>query len=119
MGLARGLLSQASLFLVDEPLSALDPTRASQALTSLTQAARERGATLVATLHHVDMALAHFPRIIGLRDGELAFDLPAAQVTPERLRALYAQHLDELTGPAPADVDVPAMASPPPVMHCR
>ena len=80
---------------------------------------RERGATLVATLHHVDMALAHFPRIIGLRDGELAFDLPAAQVTPERLRALYAQHLDELTGPAPADVDVPAMASPPPVMHCR
>jgi phosphonate transport system ATP-binding protein len=119
VGLARGLLSQASLFLVDEPLSALDPTRASQALTSLTQAARERGATLVATLHHVDMALAHFPRIIGLRDGELAFDLPSAQVTPERLRALYAQHLDELTGPAPADVDVPAMASPPPVMHCR
>jgi phosphonate transport system ATP-binding protein len=109
----------ASLLLVDEPLSALDPTRARQAIISLTQAARESGATLVATLHHVEMALANFPRIIGLREGELAFDLPATQVTPERLRALYAQHLDELTGPAPEMVEVPAAGSPPVVMHCR
>ncbi len=108
-----------TMVLVDEPLSALDPTRAAQAIASLTQAARERGATLVATLHHVEMALAHFPRIIGLREGELAFDLPATQVTPERLRALYAQHLDELTGPAPEMVEVPAAGSPPVVMHCR
>jgi len=53
--------------------------------------------TLVATLHHVQMALAHFPRIIGLKNGELAFDLPTQEVTPERLKDLYAQHLDELT----------------------
>jgi phosphonate transport system ATP-binding protein len=119
VGLARALVAEASLFLVDEPLSALDPTRATQALAALTQAARERGATLVSTLHHVEMALAHFPRIIGLREGELAFDLPAAQVTPERLRALYAQHLDEMTGPAPAMTDTPATVSPPAIMHCR
>ena len=78
VGLARALVTDASLLLVDEPLSALDPARAEQAIVSLTQAAKERGATLVTTLHHVDMALRHFPRIIGLRDGELAFDLPAA-----------------------------------------
>ncbi len=119
VGLARALVADASLVLVDEPLSALDPMRAAQAIASLTQAARERGATLVATLHHVEMALAHFPRIIGLREGELAFDLLATQVTPERLRALYAQHLDELTGPAPEMVEVPAAGSPPVVMHCR
>ena len=119
VGLARALVAEASLFLVDEPLSALDPTRATQALAALTQAARERGATLVSTLHHVEMALAHFPRIIGLREGELVFDLPAAQVTPERLRALYAQHLDEMTGPAPEMTHSPATVSPPAVMHCR
>jgi phosphonate transport system ATP-binding protein len=33
----------------------------------------------VATLHQVDVALAHFARMIGLRDGALAFDLPAAR----------------------------------------
>jgi phosphonate transport system ATP-binding protein len=109
----------ATLLLVDEPLSALDPTRAVQAIGALTGAARERGATLVTTLHHVEMALRHFPRIVGLREGELAFDLPAEQVTPERLQALYAQHLDELTGPPPAGLELPASAPQPVVMHCR
>jgi phosphonate transport system ATP-binding protein len=118
VGLARALASAAQLILVDEPLSALDPTRAVQAITTLTGSATERGATLVATLHHVEMALQHFPRIIGLRDGELAFDLPAAQVSQQHLHALYAQHLHELTGPAPEVQDVPAAALPA-VMHCR
>lgn len=119
VGLARTLVSEATLILVDEPLSALDPTRAVQAITTLTSAARETGATLVATLHHVEMALQHFPRIIGLRAGALAFDLPAAQVSPQLLHDLYAQHLHELTGPAPELVDVPASAALPAVMHCR
>ena len=119
VGLARALVTQATLLLVDEPLSALDPTRGLQALVSLTQAARERGATLVCTLHHVEMALKHFPRIVGLRDGALAFDLPAAEVTPERLRALYAQHLHELTGSGPAAPDLPVAVLPPRVMNCR
>ena len=119
VGLARALVTGASLLLVDEPLSALDPTRGQQAISSLTQAARERGATLVCTLHHVEMALQHFPRIVGLRDGELAFDLPAAQVTPERLQALYAQHLHELTGPAREPLDLPAAPVLPAAMHCR
>lgn len=119
VGLARALVSQASLFLVDEPLSALDPTRAQHALQTLTQVARDRQATLVATLHHVEMALAHFPRIIGLRDGMLAFDLPAADVSPQHLQALYAQHLHELTGPATLGHDAFPAPSAPVVMHCR
>jgi phosphonate transport system ATP-binding protein len=119
VGLARALLSPASLWLIDEPLSALDPTRSRQAMDTLLTAARERGATLVATLHQVDVALAHFPRIVGLRDGALAFDLPAAQVSRERLAALYAQHEHELTGPAPMVEDVAPAATQPVVMHCR
>ena len=119
VGLARALVSEASLLLVDEPLSALDPMRAEHAMQTLTQAARARGATLVATLHHVEMALAHFPRIVGLRDGELAFDLPASAVTPAHLQALYAQHLHELDGPAPSADDEPPSAPEPVVMLCR
>ncbi len=120
VGLARLLASQASLWLVDEPLSALDPTRASQALQSLTNQAKERKATLICTLHQVDRALESFPRIIGLRDGELAFDLPSAQVTQDKLRQLYAQHEDELFGPAPIN-EFPEQhpSGQPAVMHCR
>lgn len=100
VGLARALLSPARLWLIDEPLSALDPARASQAMVSLTSAAKERGLTLVATLHQVDLAIAHFPRVIGLREGRLMFDLPSAEVTRERLANLYANHEHELTEPA-------------------
>lgn len=91
VGLARALLSPATLWLIDEPLSALDPTRSQQAIDTLSRLARERGHTLLTTLHDVPMALANFPRIVGLRDGVLAFDLPSAQVTPAMLAQLYAQ----------------------------
>jgi phosphonate transport system ATP-binding protein len=119
VGLARALLTPAGLWLVDEPLSALDPTRSRQAVQTLVQQARSRGVTLVATLHQVDMALANFPRIVALRDGRLAFDLPAAEVTRDKLERLYAQHEHELLGvPPPAD-DGPPAAPAPVVMHCR
>ena len=119
VGLARALAANPRLLLVDEPLSALDPTRSQQAITTLTRAASQRGATLVATLHHVDMALANFPRIVGLRDGTLAFDLPAAEVTPQRLQDLYAQHLNELTGPAVVEDNLLVNTALPVVMNCR
>jgi len=120
IGLARALLAPARLWLVDEPLSALDPTRAAQAIATLVQQAAARGATLVATLHQVDMALAHFPRIVGLRDGRQVFDLPTAEVTPDRLERLYAQHEGELDGAAPVPDPLPEPATPAPVvMHCR
>ena len=119
VGLARALASDATLLLVDEPLSALDPNRSRQAIRTLTQVASERGATLVATLHHVEMALSNFPRIIGLRNGEVAFDLPAGRVTDGLLQDLYAQKLDELSGAASIQDDKLVMHVPVPVVTCR
>jgi phosphonate transport system ATP-binding protein len=121
VGLARLLASNAKLWLIDEPLSALDPTRSTQALDTLTKAARENGATLVCTLHQVERALVSFERIIGLRDGQVAFDLPSNQVTQDVLAALYAQHEHELFGPAPVNNFPEQTAQPgqPAVMHCR
>jgi len=119
VGLARILASSAQLLLVDEPLSALDPSRSEQAIKTLTDIATERSATLVATLHHVEMALKSFPRIIGMRDGLIVFDLPSAQVTPEHLRDLYAQHLHELDGSAVELDSLPVAPPLPAVMHCR
>ena len=109
VGLARLAVADAQLLLVDEPLSALDPERARQAIASIQAVAHEKSATLIATLHHVEMALRHFPRIIGLQAGALAFDLAAAAVTPAHLEALYASHPEELTGAALVETSAPAL----------
>ncbi|HZV64206.1 MAG TPA: ATP-binding cassette domain-containing protein [Telluria sp.] len=98
-GLARLLLSSAEVFLVDEPLSALDPTLAQITLSTLQQEAAARKAALVCSLHQVDMARAHFPRIVGLRDGRIVFDLPRDQVSDAMIAALYQNEAD---APAPA-----------------
>ncbi|HTD03082.1 phosphonate ABC transporter ATP-binding protein [Undibacterium sp.] len=86
-GLARLILSDARLLLVDEPLSALDPTLASQTLRSLQDEAASRKASLICSLHQVELARAHFPRIIGLRDGKIMFDTD--KVSDEMIAALY------------------------------
>ena len=122
VGLARALLSPAQAWLVDEPLSALDPIRSKQALQTLIDNARARGVTLVASLHQVDMALAHFSRVVGLREGRVLFDLPAALVTAEHLARLYKQFEHELRGGPPQDLPVAALQADPVrplIMHCR
>ena len=75
--------------LADEPVSALDPTLADLALARWC-GERGDGATLVASLHAVDLALQWFPRIVGMRDGEVVFDRPTAAVTTAMLHELYA-----------------------------
>ncbi len=87
--LARLLVSQAQAFLVDEPLSALDPALALQTLAVLQQEAKARNATLVCSLHQVELARRRFPRIVGLRDGRVLFDAPREAVTDAMIAALY------------------------------
>ncbi|MED5620304.1 phosphonate ABC transporter ATP-binding protein [Ideonella sp. BN130291] len=90
VGIARVLYQRPELLLADEPVSALDPTLADSAISQLVAQSEATGATLVASLHAVDLALKWFPRLVGLRNGELLFDLPASEVTREQLQELYA-----------------------------
>jgi phosphonate transport system ATP-binding protein len=90
VAVARVLYQRPDLILADEPVSALDPQLADHTVGELQREARSRGVTLVASLHAVDLALKWFPRVVGLRDGAVAFDVPPARVTDQMLRELYA-----------------------------
>jgi phosphonate transport system ATP-binding protein len=90
VGLARVLYQQPRLILADEPVASLDPHLAETSVRMLCAEARERQATLLMSLHSVELALAHFPRLIGLRDGKVLFDLPRAEVNQALLERLYA-----------------------------
>ena len=90
VGVARVLYQKPDLILADEPVSALDPQLADQAVGELHRDAQSRGVTLVASLHAVDLALKWFPRIVGLRDGAVVFDCPPVRVSDAMLHELYA-----------------------------
>jgi len=90
VGIARALYQRPALLLADEPVSALDPTLADVAVGQLVAQSESTGATLVASLHAVDLALRWFPRVVGMRNGQVMFDLPTAEITPAMLDALYA-----------------------------
>ncbi|TDF78994.1 phosphonate ABC transporter ATP-binding protein [Pseudomonas sp. H9] len=102
VGIARALYQQPEILLADEPVSAMDPVLAEHSLKTLNQYASDHGITLIASLHAVELALTHFPRVIGIRDGRVAFDRPAAEVARDMLDALYAnEHLGSPQWPAP------------------
>lgn len=90
VGIARVLYQRPDTVLADEPVSALDPTLADEAIGALVAASQTSGATLIASLHAVDLALKWFPRLVGMRNGEIVFDRPTAAVTKTMLHELYA-----------------------------
>jgi phosphonate transport system ATP-binding protein len=103
VGVARVLYQKPELILADEPVSSMDPALADYTINQLVTEATTRGVTLVASLHAVDLALRWFPRIVGLKEGEIVFDLPPVRVTERVLRDLYASE----SGPLPLHGDEP------------
>ena len=80
---------RAGLLLVDEPLSALDPGLQFELMDAMQAFARERGHALIAVLHDINQALAHFDRLWLVRDGQLIADLAAGRTALPWLEQLY------------------------------
>ncbi|MGK7928642.1 MAG: phosphonate ABC transporter ATP-binding protein [Spirulina sp.] len=89
VAIARMLMQDPSLILVDEPVASLDPQAGREAMDLLWDIVRERQLTVVCTLHQLDLARDYADRIIGLRDGEVQIDAPPHQLNPRDLHWLY------------------------------
>ena len=92
LAMARVLMQDPEVILADEPFASLDPTLKETLAGLLIALVTKSKRTLVVTLHDVETALRFFPRIIALREGRVAFDLPAAEVNRETLDALYSSN---------------------------
>ena len=89
VAIARLMVQGSRVILADEPVSSLDPVRADDILEILTALAGGSGKTLIASIHSPSLMRKHFTRVIGLREGRLEFDVPAAEVTDRALERLY------------------------------
>ena len=89
VAMARLLVQTPEVILADEPVASLDPARAEALIQLLDQVVQHSGKTLIASLHSVPLTRSYFSRALGLRNGQLQFDLPVGQVTDEMLANLY------------------------------
>lgn len=89
VALARIIVQDPALVLADEPISSLDPQRARVVMGLLADVVGEGDRALLVSLHDFDIARGMCDRVIGLRQGRIAFDLPAAEVTDQHRDELY------------------------------
>jgi phosphonate transport system ATP-binding protein len=96
VALARALVQDPRVILADEPIASLDPERGRELMDLMRQLSRKTNKTLITSIHSVEFARSHFQRVIGLREGRVAFDCPPAEVSPAMIEALYRiDHLEE------------------------
>ncbi|MEM9459164.1 MAG: ATP-binding cassette domain-containing protein [Myxococcota bacterium] len=89
VALARLLLQAPRLWLADEPAAGLDPRLRRELLDRLVALVRARGATLVVTLHDVELVGRAFDRVIGMREGRVVFDHAPDRLDATRLGEIY------------------------------
>ncbi|NWG30653.1 MAG: phosphonate ABC transporter ATP-binding protein [Rhodocyclaceae bacterium] len=107
--LARCLVQEAKVILADEPIASLDPESARNVMELLAQMNRERGCTVVVSLHQVEFAIKYCRRTVALHRGRVVYDGPSAALTPQLLGELYGADAEELFGMM---LDSPALKIP-------
>lgn len=101
VAIARVLVQDPKLLLCDEPVSSLDIRLGRDVVRLITGICREKGTTLIVSLHTLELLREGFDRIIALRGGALVWQGRPDQITREILQDVYgteyqALHLDEL-----------------------
>lgn len=91
VGIARALLQDPKLLLVDEPTASLDPKTSRQVMRLLMELATEHELTVIVNIHDVALAQLFVPRIVGLRAGGIVFDGAPGDLTDDRLTEIYGE----------------------------
>ncbi len=119
VAIARALMQEPRVILADEPIASLDPLNAAIVMDALKAINESEGLTVMCNLHTLDTARTYCNRVIGMMNGRVVFDGPAAALTNARIREIYgaegeAELSESVTSTAlPNGHDRPAAMPPP------
>jgi phosphonate transport system ATP-binding protein len=88
--IARLLLQDPEIILADEPAASLDPRLGEKVVKLLVQLSRERGKTLLVSLHDMDLVSDLFDRVLALKDGAWFWEGRPAELNREKIAAIFA-----------------------------
>jgi phosphonate transport system ATP-binding protein len=113
--IARALCQQANVILADEPIASLDPESSALVMDLLTTIARTEQATLLVSLHQLEVAVRTCDRVIALRAGRICFDGPSSTLNGDLLHSIYGGRWAEVLrnaepAVAPAPTLVPSLS---------
>lgn len=91
VGIARALMQDPKLLLADEPVSALDPATSHSVLQYIEQINRQKGVTVLCSLHFLSLARTYATRIIALKDGNMMFDGLPEEIDERRFKEIYGE----------------------------
>jgi phosphonate transport system ATP-binding protein len=97
VGIARALMQEPKLILADEPVASLDPVLAHSILKYLEQLNKERGITVICSLHFLDLVHRYATSAIALKDGELVFQGLPKQIDDAQFKAIYGQEAERVS----------------------
>lgn len=101
VGIARALVQNPKMLLADEPVASLDPVLAHSIMGYLERLNRERGITILCSLHYLDLVQRYATRVIGLRNGRLVFEGTGDDIrhmTDEEFKQIYGEEAQRLGG---------------------
>ena len=91
VGIARALIQDPDLLLIDEPTASLDPKTSRQIMRLIVELCAERRLAAIINIHDVALAQQFAQRIVGLRLGEIVFDGPPEKLDERVLTEIYGE----------------------------